>query len=468
MQGDNLMKSIMEKLTTLANEPSKLAKVGLLKEYLKSEKFRVVVEMTLDETLHYNISKLPTNVPKQIEPNFDALMDYLYFLSGKQGASIDEKRSLAAFAINDDWENVITKIIQKDLKCGCKAKLINKASPGSITEIPYLGCKTSKYLKHINLPAYAQIKEDGLFVNIFHNQRKITYLSRNGNEFIFPEDSLTREINKYYPKLDSTYIYMGEFRIKIHDEWLPRKTSNGILNKALKKNQTILENESRKVHFICWDVIPETDFWETKCSTPYIERFQGLQFMKNMDSKRLQLSETRVIETIREAQDWALELIKTKKEEGVIIKNYNSLWSYTHSSEQIKLKAGDIGIGDERESELKVVDWYWGKKGTKFEGCLGGLVCESSDSLLRVNVGGGFTQEERGFLEFNKDNKPIIVPNFEEWMEQMYMDKIITVRFNECIKAKTSKRHSLFSPRFVEVRLDKNEADTLQYIKEDL
>lgn len=461
------MKNIVYMLDNLANEPGKLAKVDLLKTYLQDEQFRIVVEMALDETLHYNISKLPGNVPRNPEPNFDSLMDYLYFLSGKQGSTLQEKKSLAAFAVDSDWETVITRIIKKDLKCGCGSKLINKASPGSITEIPYCGCKTSKHMKSINLPAFAQVKEDGLFVNIFHNSRSISFMSRNGNSFIFPENSLKREINKHFPKYEQTMVYMGEFRIKVDDKWLPRKTSNGIVNKALKKNQTMIESESVKVHFICWDIIPETCFWETKCNTVYTDRFKELQWMKDINSTRIKLSETRIINSIQEAQGWAIDLIDAS-EEGVIIKNFDSLWKNTHVSSQIKLKAGDLGLpGHERECELRVTGWYYGKEDSKFENCLGGLICESEDGLLEVNVGGGYSEHQRGFLGWDKKNKPIILNNFIGWVDEIYMDKIITCRFNEVIKAKTSKKHSLFSPRFVEIR-DKTIADTLQYILEEI
>lgn len=463
------MKNIVEMLDTLANEPGKLAKVDLLKTYMQDEQFRIVVEMALDETLHYNINKLPQNVIRNSQPDFDSLMDYLYFLSSKQGATKKEKIALAAFAVDSDWERIITLIIKKDLKCGCRAKLINKAYPGSITEIPYCGCKTSKHMKSINLPAFAQIKEDGLFANIFCNPRKITYMSRNGNEFIFPEDSLSREIEKYFPKYEQTMVYMGEFRIKVDGKWLPRKTGNGIVNKALKKNQTMLETESVKVHFICWDIIPETDFWEIKCDTVYSDRFKKLEFLKDIDSTRIKLSETRIIDDVKEAQDWAVKLIDNVEEEGVIIKNFNSLWKHAHVPSQIKLKAGDLGLlGKERECELKIVEWYFGKEDTKFENCLGGLVCQSEDGLLEVRVGGGYSQFQRGFLGWDENNKPKIIEDFNYWVEAEYMDKIITCRFNEVIKAKTSKKHSLFSSRFIEIRDDKTIADTLKYIQEEI
>lgn len=457
------MKQIVEKLNILQAESSSNAKAAYLQEFLEDEKFRIIVEMALDETMHYNMSSVIQGTSKKKKPEFDMLIDYLHFLSGKQGANNSEKRELASFAIDSDWETVITRIIKKDLRCGVGAKLVNKAVPGTIHIMPYMRCHTSKKLGNITFPAYAQVKEDGMFVNLFWNNSTVTYLSRNGNEFIFPEASLENEVRKYYPEVKEPMVYMGEFRVKINDACLPRKTSNGIVNKALKKNQTIYTGESRNVHFICWDVIPQSDFWEGECFLPYEQRFGNLHFFTN--TKRHHLSETREINSIVEGQTWAQELLQIG-EEGIVVKNFNAVWKNHTSPNQIKLKAGDLGIDNERECELKVIDWYYGKKGTKFEDCLGGLVCESEDGLLETKIGGGFKQTERGFLGLDSNLNPIIKDNLDEWIEDTYVGSIITAKFNEVIKAKTSKKHSLFSARFLEKRLDKNEADTLQYIKE--
>ena len=45
-----------------------------------------------------------------------------------------------------------------------------------------------------------------------------------------------------------------------------------------------------------------------------------------------------------------------------------------------------------------------------------------------------------------------------------YINKIITVKYNEKITKKDSDEVSLFLPRFVEVRIDKDSADTLDRI----
>ena len=456
------MKHLVEKLNILQAETSSNMKIMYLQDFLQNEDFRIFVEMALDETLHYNIAKLTQGGPKKPEPDFYLLVDYLYYLASKQGANAEEKKELASFAIDPNWETIITRIIKKDLKCGVGAKLINKAVPGTLQLMPYMRCCTSKKIDCINYPAYAQVKEDGLFCNIFWNNTNVKYLSRSGNEFLFPEPSLENEIREYYPEVPEPMVYMGELRVKIDGKWLPRKTSNGIITKALKKNQSISTGESLKVHFICWDVVPGRDFWKGECAIEYKERFDQLYFFDDM--KKHHLSQTRVVDSTEEAQEWALKLIESG-EEGVIIKNFDALWKFHTSTSQIKLKAGDIGIDNERECELRVVDWYYGKKGTKYEDCLGGLVCISEDDLLEVNIGGGFSDEDRGFLGWTEAHEPIVEENIEDWIIEKYDDRIITVRFNEVIKAKTSKKHSLFSPRFIETR-NKKVADTLQYIKE--
>ena len=461
------METIVNNLFRLKKEPSKIAKVNLLKEFLKEENFRIVVELALDETMHYNISKLLSNKPKKFtnfETEFSNLVSFLTFLSEKQGATQKEKAWLTEFAFDKNWEHVIKCIITKDLKCGVGAKLVNQAVEDTVTIFPYMRCSTSSKKDSIEYPAYVQVKENGLFVNIVYNKNKMTFLSRNGNEFIFPEQSFETEIKKYFPSTLKTNVYMGEFRVQIDGKWLPRKTSNGIVNKALKKNQTISTGESIRIHFICWDVIPLKDFWEGKCDIPYKERFKKLSFLSGIKNARVHLSKTWIINSFSEAQNIALELIENG-EEGSIIKNFKAIWKNTTSTEQIKLKAGDLGIDNEQECELKVIDWYYGKPDSKYKNCLGGLICISSDDELETRIGSGFSDEDRGFLGWDSTT-PKVVKNFEDWMNEKYKNKIVTIRFNEVIKAKTSKKHALFSARFIEIREDKKIADSLQYIKD--
>ena len=88
-----------------------------------------------------------------------------------------------------------------------------------------------------------------------------------------------------------------------------------------------------------------------------------------------------------------------------------------------------------------VTDWIEGTG--RNVGRLGALTVQSADGSLVCNVGSGFTDEDRDTISTD------------------IIGSIITVKYNEIIKDKNSDTRSLFLPRFIEIRLDKTEVDTL-------
>ena len=93
------------------------------------------------------------------------------------------------------------------------------------------------------------------------------------------------------------------------------------------------------------------------------------------------------------------------------------------------------------QADLVCVGWEEGTK--KNAGILGALVCETSDGKLRVGVGTGFKQHQRESI------KP-----------ENIVGKIIAVKYNCVVKDKRSNTYSMFLPRFIEERFDKDTADT--------
>lgn len=82
---------------------------------------------------------------------------------------------------------------------------------------------------------------------------------------------------------------------------------------------------------------------------------------------------------------------------------------------------------------------------------LGAIKCQSEDGLLLVDVGTGLTEENRRYFWDNQDK---------------YLDKILTVKYNEKIKDKNKDTWSLFLPVFIEWRdLEKTIADKLEEIE---
>jgi ATP-dependent DNA ligase len=145
---------------------------------------------------------------------------------------------------------------------------------------------------------------------------------------------------------------------------------------------------------------------------------------------------TKEVNDIHTAQK-IFEKFLSEGQEGTILKSKTGIWEDKRSKEQIKFKG-------ELECELKVVNW---EEGTgKNVGRLGALVCESSDGVIRVNVGSGYSDEQR-----------------DEYTKKV-IGKIVTVKYNARIKDKSGVE-SLFLPVFIELREDKDQAESSKSIK---
>ena len=80
---------------------------------------------------------------------------------------------------------------------------------------------------------------------------------------------------------------------------------------------------------------------------------------------------------------------------------------------------------------------------------LGALVCETDDHKIQFKVGTGFTEQQR--VDLNTDD---------------IIGKIVTVQYNMRIKDKNRPDvDSLFLPRFIEVRYDKDVTNTSEEVK---
>ena len=94
-----------------------------------------------------------------------------------------------------------------------------------------------------------------------------------------------------------------------------------------------------------------------------------------------------------------------------------------------------------KDIDLRVIDW---KEGTgKNVGLLGALTAETEDGQIRVNVGTGFSDEQRKL-----------------YTKEFVMGKIIEIEYNMRVTAGGRDTDSLFLPRFVELREDKDIANS--------
>jgi ATP-dependent DNA ligase len=130
-------------------------------------------------------------------------------------------------------------------------------------------------------------------------------------------------------------------------------------------------------------------------------------------------------------------------QEGIILKDLNGEWENKRAKHQIKFKG-------ELECDLEIIAV---EEGTgKYAGKLGAVVCASRSEdgkRLTVSVGSGFNDDHRNNLWAIRDK---------------LIGKIVAVKYNMRSKNKAGEE-SLFLPIFVEVREDKEVADSIGDIK---
>jgi ATP-dependent DNA ligase len=286
-----------------------------------------------------------------------------------------------------------------------------------------------KLVDKVKFPAAVQLKMDGMRFNAIVRNGKCEFRSRNGKEI-----QLLGNLEQEFIDLagDIDCVFDGELLVNDKGVILDRQTGNGILNKANKG--TIKTDEARKVHAVLWDLIPYASFVDGHCPTPYSTRFGSLQVMKL--PKKLSLVEHTVVPDMAAATR-LFEGYLADGQEGIILKDLSGEWEDKRSKTQIKFKG-------ELECDLKIVSI---EEGTgKYAGMLGAIQCESADGIVKVSVGSGFNDEQRKNL-----GKEIV-------------GKIAAIKYNMRIKNKAGEE-SLFLPIVLEIRDDKEVADTAEVIK---
>jgi ATP-dependent DNA ligase len=280
-----------------------------------------------------------------------------------------------------------------------------------------------------------QLKMDGMRFNAVVINGKCEFRSRNGKEL-----NLLGHLEDEFVTIakGENIVFDGELIVTDGFGVMDRQTGNGILSKAGKG--TISEEEASKVKAIIWDEIPVMFFKSGLYSKPYKDRFADLRnritSLKSSGFK-VEAVEWMLVESIEEAQVIFQQYFDLG-EEGIILKDLESVWENKRSRKQIKFKG-------ELECDLKIVGLEEGSG--KYQGKLGSLLCESADGIVQVSVGSGLTDDHRSNLNSTE-----------------LIGRICAVKYNARIKAKTGQE-SLFLPIFIEVRDDKTEADLSGDIK---
>lgn len=444
--------AIQAAIVEIASVSGKLEKQKLLDENMEFSRFARVIQLGLNPFITYGIAKVEDSMVCGTEDFDEATFQLLDDLAQRKLTGNNAREALLGEQrrLNIPSAELLKWIIKKDFRAGFGPSSVNKAKKGTIPTFPYQRCSLPKdtKLKEWNWAngIISQEKADGLFCNLtVEIDGTIGMTTRQGTPL--PVDSFP-EIASFAARMmiGGTQTH-GEILVEVDGVVAPRQIGNGIINRIVDGGE--FEANERPILRV-WDQLPLSAVVpKGKYLTKYGARLAGLikqitlepeEGLSKSASPVIKQIDTRIVYSIAEAYKHYSELLKLGKE-GTIIKTREAIWKDGTSKEQVKLKL-------EAPCELEVIDFNAGNG--KNADTFGSLLCRTSDGQLEVNVS-GFTDALRAEIHANRVH---------------WKGAIITVMSNSIMEPSPSNPIcSLYLPRFVDRRVDKDTADTLEQVR---
>jgi DNA ligase-1 len=405
------------------------------------------LKLALDTRVVYGIASLPQfEESGALVLNDDHRLMLLDLAAGNlSGGAADEAIAKAMRTLTPRSQQVLRRVILKDLRCGVGKTLVNEAFPGTIKTYPYMRCSLPKDSNEKNWNwadgIYIQLKADGQFANVdIDNEGVLEITTRQGTPYRV--GAFGRLEDELLVALKLGTRTMGELTVYRNGELLARKDGNGILNSIAEGGHL---PPGHAVHFDAWDQIPlERAVDKGTYSVPYKDRLADLT--RQIGLRPAGIWQVRVIETfLVHSKAEAMQIYRSylaKKLEGVIAKHPDAIWKDGDSKDQVKFKLA-VTV------DLRIKGFRPGTPGKRTEATFGAVECETIDGLLEVGVS-GFKRDMEQYIHENRDK---------------LLGTVMAVTANGIMEPSGEEKiFSLFSPRFTELRRDKLKADSLDQV----
>lgn len=401
------------------------------------------VAAALDPTRNFYIAKLDAPVGRTGGRDLNhSDLDLLHALQTRHlsGNAALEAVQKQLDQLTSAGATILHRVIVKDLRAGVGASTVNAAFPGLVPEFAYMRCSLPKDAKLDSWPwhdgVFSQLKADGMFARIGIDAAGFVLItSRQGNTF--PVGALKDLAEQARVAFGPGVEVHGELTVWNEQGCLPRAIGNGLLN-ALQEGTELPRDHA--VHFDAWDLIPYAEAKPGgRYEMPYKDRLGVLSDMLDSgESPILHLIEGRLVHSYAEASDHFREML-ARGLEGTVVKHPGMVWFDGDSKQQVKFKL-------EFEVDLRIKGFNPGEVGKRTEHTFGSLLCETACGELEVGVS-GLKREMETYLHENRN---------------AVIGRVLTVRANDVVPpSASSEKYALSHPRFIELRPDKVEADTL-------
>ncbi len=347
------------------------------------------------------------------------MFDLLNKLASRELSGNEARTAVIMYA--DKYGDLIKLVCNKDLDCGVSAATLNTVFGKHF--IPKFEIQLAKEvdIAKLSYPILGQLKYNGARVITLVQDGVITFKSRGGHEFAYPE--LKEAIGDIGPD----YMLDGELTFG-DSQGTDHTAVSGMVNSAIKG--TPIRRGLNLIYHI-FDAMPLSDFNSQSCASIYEQRLSSVRsIVAYINNSKVQVANTYHFTTRQEIEKQYTSLLELGYE-GLILKYPSHKYTFKKNANWIKMKATDT-------VDLLCTDYVEGEG--KYQGMIGALVCEGwvDGKHVRVGVGSGLKDEDR-------DQDP-----------HTYVGKVIEVKYNKVIEDTKTGNWSLFLPRFVIVRKDKS------------
>jgi DNA ligase-1 len=390
-------------IRALQSDNSRLGKEAILEREArdKNDILFYGIRYALDGMMTFGVKQIPEKTGNGSGlpwSEFAGLLSKLLNRKLTGNAAKQEIVRLMSMATEDEWNNWYRLILTKDLRCGVSEKTVNKVvknmSASDKYIVPTFSCQlaqdsTDQQTKMTGTKML-EVKLDGVRVLTFvYPDGRVVQFSRNGKEL------------DNFPKIREQFVGISSF---FSDPWvfdgeiMSAKFQD--LMKQLNRKENV-QTDDAVLHL--FDMIPMQEFIAGRCDVSQEIRSESLSIwydlvqehtpnIKILSNQIVDLNTTTGREIFREMNEKAIE----GGYEGIMIKDPSAPYECKRSASWLKLKPF-IDVS------LEVVDI---EEGTgKNAGSLGAIVCEGVESgkNIRVNVGSGFSDEQRSEIWSSKD-----------------------------------------------------------------
>jgi DNA ligase-1 len=415
------------------------------------------VKLALDPMIMFGVKAVLTKTAGGSGLSWNGFKQLTDALSSRQltgNAAIAAVTYARMTATEDQWNNWYRRILIKDLQCGVSEKTINKVLKNANLPqyaIPVFTCQLAfDSIQHEGKVAGKKLIEcklDGVrVITIVYPTGQVDQYSRNGKE-LTNFTVVKEQFEKHAKLFHEPMVLDGEIMSESFQD----------LMKQVRRKKDV-ETQDAVLHL--FDILPLREFQNGKSTLTQTQRSANLLTWYNQIAEHIPCIEVVGQELVDldtiDGQARYKEINTIAIEggyEGIMVKDPDAIYECDRTVAWLKLKPFI-------EVSLKIVDSNEGEG--EFIGTLGALVCEGTEdgTLIRVNVGGGFTIQQRAQLWATITQQPVtwvkkkgkkIITTIEQPTDVTIIGQVVEVRADS-ITQNQDGTYSLRFPRFLRYR----------------